>query len=182
MSAARRSDFVLLGEDHTNPTHHANQLVILRHLAQQGQHKALFFEMLSPDFNPILDQYSRAGMTSDRLKEALRWDARGWPLWESYFPLFEEARTHHMTIQGANISSKLLPYVTLYGGRAFPRKQHNDIGLGQEATLLGDQRLMATLVRQSHNVDENLVPALVATQYARDAHMATEMMRTSWTV
>lgn len=175
LSHAHRSKYVLLGEIHTNPMHHANQLRIVQLLAERGMRLHVLFEMLDPKFNPVLVKYQRDGASSETLQNALQWSARGWPIWPSYFPLFEAAKTHSFDIRGANIPGDLLPYVTLYGGLAFPRRQRNEIGLGEDDPFLGDRDVMNTLIQQSHGVEDEIVPALVIAQYAKDAHMAYEL-------
>lgn len=179
LSQAQRSKYVLLGEIHTNPTHHANQLRVVQRLFGWGIHRYIFFEMLDPNFNPVLMKYQRDGAPSETLQNALQWSVRGWPIWPSYFPLFEAARTHNFDIRGANIPSDLLPYVTLYGGLAFPRRQRNEIGLRKDDPFLGDRDIMSTLIQQSHRVEGEIVPALVIAQYAKDAHMAYELSQSS---
>jgi len=150
----------------------------VQRLAQQGTHGSLLFEMLDPSFNPVLARYQKNEIPSETLQNVLEWDDRGWPIWPSYFPLFEEAKAHSMEIKGANISNDLLPFVTLYGGLAFPRKQRNEMGLGKDDPFLGDQDIMEVLIRKSHSVDETIIPTLVTVQYAKDAHMAHELMKT----
>lgn len=176
VAMARTSQYVLMGEVHANPIHHANQTAVLERLSRHGTHEYLFFEMLDPGHNAILAGYREEGATSEALQGALRWSARGWPVWESYFPLLETARAGRMKMRGANIPDDLLPYVTLYGGLAFPRRKRNEIGLGEDDPFLGNRGIMETLIRRFHDVEEAFVPALVVAQYAKDAHMAHEMM------
>lgn len=179
LSQAHRSKYILLGEIHTNPTHHKNQLRIIQRLAGREIHLHVFFEMLDPSFNPVLIKYQRDDASSETLQNALQWSARGWPIWPSYFPLFEAAQTHNFDIRGANIPSDLLPYVTLYGGLAFPRRQRNEIGLGKDDPFLGDRDIMNALIQQSHGVEDEIAAALVIAQYAKDAHMAYELSQAS---
>ena len=149
--AASRRDYVLIGEVHDNPTHHANQLALLRSLSERGGVDHLLFEMAHPGFGPVLDQYNRSGATSDELRQALLWDERGWPLWDSYYPLFEEARRQGATVHGANVS---------------------------DDPFLGDRELLTRLVAGVHGVAEADAAPFAVAQYAKDAHMARAMVQT----
>lgn len=177
-SAAGSVSYVLIGEVHDNPTHHANQLAILKALSKRGGIDHLLLEMLHPGFEDILDAYRRTGATSGTLRAALQWDARGWPVWDAYYPLFEEARRQGATIHGANIADDLVPYVTSFGGLAFPRRKRAQLGLAPDDPFLADREVLTGLVASVHGIPEDASGPLVVAQYAKDAHMARAMAET----
>lgn len=176
VAAARRADYVLIGEVHTDAHHHAAKLKILKPIVAQGGQRSLLLEMLDPSHDPILEAYVERGMPSAELEARLRWGERGWPLWDAYFALIEEARRHRVTIRGANIPGDLIPYVTLYGGLAFPRRLRREIGLDADAPFLVDRSALREIVGAAHGSDEAATERLVVAQYAKDAFMAHRLV------
>lgn len=78
------ADVVFLGEVHDNPAHHAHQARAVAAIRPA----ALVFEMILPDQPARLpaDRGDAAGMAA-----ALDWDARGWPDFALYHPIFTAA-------------------------------------------------------------------------------------------
>lgn len=81
----RDADIVLLGEVHDNPLHHALQARVVAGV----QPSALVFEMVEPGQARALTQDIRKDAL--KLEAALTWDARGWPDFAMYFPIFAAA-------------------------------------------------------------------------------------------
>lgn len=74
-------DIVVLGEVHDNPAHHRNQARALRAIAPA----AIVFEMLLPDHVAALP----ADLSdAEAVESATQWEARGWPDFDMYHPLF----------------------------------------------------------------------------------------------
>ena len=75
-----RTDVLVLGEIHDNPAHHATQAELVARIAPA----ALVFEMVSPA------DAARVGDVSDAaaLAGTLRWEAKGWPDFATYHPIF----------------------------------------------------------------------------------------------
>lgn len=81
LDALPQTDVVVLGEVHDNPAHHANQARAVRAIAP----KALVFEMLQPaQVAALPDDLSGA----DAVARATEWEARGWPDFAMYHPIF----------------------------------------------------------------------------------------------
>ncbi|MEY4984520.1 MAG: hypothetical protein RIR62_2786 [Pseudomonadota bacterium] len=78
------ADVVFLGEVHDNPAHHAHQARAVAAIRPA----ALVFEMILPDQPARLpaDRGDAAAMA-----RALDWDARGWPDFAMYHPIFTAA-------------------------------------------------------------------------------------------
>lgn len=77
-------DVFFLGEVHDNPTHHANQARAVRAI----EPAAIVFEML--------EEAHVASLPADRsdaraMAEATEWEARGWPDFAMYHPIFTAA-------------------------------------------------------------------------------------------
>lgn len=80
-----QADLVWLGEVHDNPAHHANQARIIAEIDPA----ALVFEMLTEDQATRITPQTR--QSEERLRDALDWDASGWPDFALYYPLFSAA-------------------------------------------------------------------------------------------
>lgn len=81
----RDADIVFLGEVHDNPAHHALQARVVSSLGPS----ALVFEMVEPGQARAITQDIRS--SAIKLEAALAWDARGWPDFAMYFPIFAAA-------------------------------------------------------------------------------------------
>ena len=75
-----RADVFVLGEVHDNPAHHATQADLVARISPT----ALVYEMVSPDDAVSIEDVSDASA----LAAALRWDAKGWPDFAMYHPIF----------------------------------------------------------------------------------------------
>lgn len=79
-----QADIVVLGEVHDNPAHHTNQARAIRALKPA----AIVFEMLQPaQVDALPDDLSDA----DAVAAATEWEARGWPDFDMYHPIFTAA-------------------------------------------------------------------------------------------
>ena len=77
-------DVFVLGEVHDNPAHHRNQARALRAI----QPTAVVFEMLQPQH---VDALPDDLTDRDAVQAATEWEARGWPDFSMYHPLFTAA-------------------------------------------------------------------------------------------
>ena len=87
---------VIVGEVHDNPAHHEIQARVVARL----EPAALVFEMLSEAQVEAITPDARADKA--RLRDALDWDASGWPDFGMYYPIFANA-------PGAAVFPALLP-------------------------------------------------------------------------
>lgn len=155
----------MLGEVHDNADHHILQARVTADL-QPG---AIVFEMIEPG--------QARGITPDLRSDAagleahLEWEARGWPDFAMYYPLF------HMTKDAA-----------IFGG-ALPRDEvrravaEGAAGVfGDAAPLFGldralpesEQEARNTLQQQAHcnALPDGILPGMVEAQRLRDAALA----------
>lgn len=79
------ADVVVMGERHDNEIHHLNQAYWVESMGAT----AVVFEMLGPD--DALTAMRMRGAPAPRLGEALDWEARGWPDFDTYHPIFAAA-------------------------------------------------------------------------------------------
>jgi uncharacterized iron-regulated protein len=96
--------FVLLGERHDNPDHHAFQAWIVRNLIAAGRRPALAFEMLDAEQSPALAEHlARAPRDAAGVGDAVGWSTTGWPPWKDYAPIAEAALAAGLPVAAANL-------------------------------------------------------------------------------
>ena len=98
------AEYVLLGEKHDNPDHHALQREMLATFADHGTLGAVSFEMLATDMMPRLATLgTRRFASNERLADYIEWDRQGWD-WNLYGPLVSTAYQRGVPIYAGNIS------------------------------------------------------------------------------
>lgn len=79
------ADVVMLGEVHDNALHHALQARLVAAL----EPSAIVFEMITPDQALKVNDELREDAVG--LQQVLEWEARGWPDFSMYYPIFTAA-------------------------------------------------------------------------------------------
>ena len=159
--------YLLLGEKHDNPDHHALQLRALDHVLRTDNVATVSFEMMSSEQQPLLRNLSLSPQSSlEQINEYLQWDNDGWN-WTYYGPLLRSAIQADVLINAANISNEEMMQV--YGAPTTAKI---------EGVL--DEQTMAALERdidESHcgMLPESQFPAMVRVQQARDFAMAASL-------
>lgn len=156
--------YLLLGEKHDNPDHHALQLRSLDHVLQAGNVSTVSFEMMSSEQQPLLQNLSLSAQSSlEQVNEYLQWDNDGWN-WDYYGPLLYRAMQAGVSINAANISNEEMMQV--YG----------EPTVAEIAAVLDEQTMLALEkdIDESHcgMLPESQFPAMVRVQQARDYAMA----------
>lgn len=169
VEALAAAPWVLVGEQHDNPDHHAQQLWLLRSLALQRPSGSLLLEMLGPDQQARVDQaqaVTRQGLPPQDLIGALAWQP-GWD-WSLYGPLLRYALAQPYPLLAANLSRQQMMQVY----RQRPALQGPlSMAKAVQDTLLAD-------IRQSHCglLPEAQLPAMLAVQQQRDRRMAEALL------
>ena len=103
-SRLRDSSFILLGEKHDNPDHHALQLMLLTEMNEAGMLAGVSLEMLDSTATPRLRTLDSRGF-EDPLSLAgyLEWDSEGWD-WGLYGELVWSAYRARLPLFAGNIS------------------------------------------------------------------------------
>ena len=167
LDKASNSRYLLLGEKHDNPDHHALQALVLDELVNRNRVSTVAFEMMNNDSQPRLDTIQEQSLpTLDALKTYLEWDVEGWD-WNFYGPLLQSAYNAGLPIKAANIDNAMMRQV--YGGE-----------LPTEISGLLDQVVMDKLnadIDESHcgMLPESQFPAMVRVQQSRDSAMAAAL-------
>lgn len=105
---AQATDFVLVGEGHTNPCDHAAQARVITAMVQAGQRPAIGLEMLPVTVQPVLEKFNARRISARDLGREVSWDKLwGYP-YEQYQPIFELAETHDLPVLALNIPRAVL--------------------------------------------------------------------------
>lgn len=164
--AVGRADIIFLGEFHDNPQHHRRQADWVEILQPAG----IVFEMLTSD------QAAKATVPMRRdegaLKDALEWEASGWPDFAMYYPIF--AAAPNAEVFGAAVPRQELRSI-MKADLSEVAAEQGFHGLGLEAALPEDQQnTREALQRDAHcgALPENLLAGMVNMQRVRDASLA----------
>ena len=160
-------NYLLLGEKHDNPDHHALQLRALDHVLQTGDVSVVSFEMMSSEQQPLLQELSLSPQSSlEQINEYLQWDNDGWN-WDYYGPLLRSAIQADVLINAANISNEEMMQV------------YSAPTAAEIEGVLDEQTMVALKkdIDDSHcgMLPESQFPAMVRVQQARDFAMASSL-------
>ncbi len=164
-----RADIVILGEVHDNPEHHAWQAEAVAAL----QPAALVFEMLLPEQARAVTPDLRDD--AEALGAALGWEARGWPDFAMYHPIFTAAPD--AAVFGADLPHEAVRAALGEGAAAvFADSFHGDparFGLDEplEPAVQAAREDLQD-VAHCHALPATLLPGMVEAQRLRDAAIA----------
>lgn len=156
--------YLLLGEKHDNPDHHALQLRALDHVLQTDNVSTVSFEMMSSEQQGLAQELSSYRQSSlEQINEYLQWDNDGWD-WDYYGPLLHSAMQAGVLINAANISNEEM--MEVYGAPTPAQIE----GVLDEQTMVALEKD----IDESHcgMLPESQFPAMVRVQQARDFAMA----------
>ncbi len=168
-SAVDDARYLLLGEKHDNPDHHALQLQLLAGLLQANAVAGVVFEMLDREADAALATLNQQEFdSSEEIRDYLRWDVEGWD-WKFYGPLVDAAYSRRVPIFSGNISGADVGQI--YGA---------DPAEYPHLASVFDAPTMAQLNRdidESHcgMLPESQFPAMLRVQQQRDFTMASAM-------
>ena len=166
LDALPPAEVVVLGEVHDNPEHHLNQARAVAALRP----KAVVWEMIPRDFAVPADVADQAA-----LAEALEWQARGWPDFAMYHPIFlaaPEARHY-----GAEIDRAAARQAMSEGALAV---MPDGARFGLDLPLPPEEQAAREAEQQEAHCNAmptELLPAMVEAQRLRDAALAEAVLR-----
>lgn len=172
LAKLKMSEYVLLGEKHDNPDHHALQREMLATFADHGTLGAVSFEMLATDMMPRLATLgTRRFASNERLADYIEWDRQGWD-WNLYGPLVSTAYQRGVPIYAGNISRPQMsalyasdaPVAEGAVGELGRAKLKEDID-SSHCGMLPESQFDA-MVRVQQGRDESLAKSLVDAQRA----------------
>jgi len=176
--SAVSSDFVLLGEIHTNPDHHRLQAELLTAMTAAGRKPALVFEMIPAGFQDVLDAFVAAAPASAKgLGPSVDWEGRGWPPWSIYQPVAEAALAAGLPMVAGDLDGSLIREIGRKGRTALSPDQQERLSLSGDLSEPLNAEIREIL-KQSHC---NLLPdpaiePMLLVQRARDGALAAAML------
>jgi uncharacterized iron-regulated protein len=167
--AVPRADVVILGEVHDNPDHHAWQAEQVAALAPA----ALVFEMLLPEQAAAVTPELRGDAAA--LGAALGWEARGWPDFAMYHPIFAAAPA--AAVHGGDVPREALRRAIREGAAAAFGDDAARFGLA-EPLPEADQAAREALQADAHcgALPDEMLPGMVEAQRLRDAALARAVL------
>jgi uncharacterized iron-regulated protein len=116
---------VMVGEQHTDESHHRAQLLVIRALHDAGAQVAVGLEMFRQDSQGALDRWT-AGDISPREFEAIYRDNWNYP-WPAYRPIFEYARARKIPMIGLNVARDITRQVAREGFQSLSEEQRGQL-------------------------------------------------------
>jgi uncharacterized iron-regulated protein len=177
--AARAAPFVLLGETHTVPRHHALQARLIRAIAGDGRRPPVVLEMVGRDRQADIDAWRRdSPPDADAFGDAVEWTERGWPPWHEYRPIVDAALAHDLAIRAGGPPDTLVRRVAEQGPGALGDPAAADFpGLDTPLDPASERRLRTTLERAHCGLAAHApIERMIAIQRLRDASMAGTMI------
>ncbi len=114
-----RADVVLIGESHTNATHHAIQKKIIRGLVGRGRPLTLALEMFNAAQNGALDELVNNRTDLDRFPAASGYFSTWGHNYRYYRPIFATAQEKAIPVRGVNLPSKRVRALRMAGPDKF---------------------------------------------------------------
>jgi uncharacterized iron-regulated protein len=169
------TDFVLLGEVHDNPEHHAHQAAVLSSLVLRGRRPALAMEQFDREHQPAIDAALARGATTEGIALAGHLDRKGWQ-WKDYEPLVRIAVSARLPVVAANLSRGTGRAVAAVGFESL-EPSPAVLALTSVWTTAREEVLVRTIVdgHCGQLSPENASP-MTRAQRARDAIMADAMV------
>jgi len=116
---------VIVGEQHTDESHHRAQLRVIQALQEAGAKVAVGLEMFRQDSQGALDRWT-AGDVSPREFEAIYYDNWNYP-WPAYRPIFEYARAQKIPMIGLNVAREITRQVARQGFQSLSEEQRGQL-------------------------------------------------------
>jgi uncharacterized iron-regulated protein len=167
LAGATAADVVILGEVHDNPRHHEIQARAVAALRPD----AIVFEMIAEERTGLVNVLRARRASRADIRDALDWDASGWPEFDYYAPIMEAAS--EARIYGAGQSSTTIRKAAQESAAAAFGAHADRYGL----TAALDEDLAATLRQEMATAHCDALPAaaldgMVEVQRLRDAALA----------
>jgi len=106
IEALKSYRIVMIGETHTNQTHHDVQFEVIKGLVEAGKPVVFALEMFNPDQDEALAKWSSGTTDADTFLKQTDY-LRTWSHnYRYYQAIFEFAREKHLPIYGANVERK----------------------------------------------------------------------------
>ena len=94
---------VYVGENHTNPTHHAIQLAVIQALTQSSPDLFIGMEMFDYTYQPVLDRWVAGELDEDTFLQRTHWYANWRYNFDLYRDILEYAKEKRIRIIALNV-------------------------------------------------------------------------------
>lgn len=117
----QKARIILVGEHHTNLSHHQAQLSIIKALHQSGRKLAIGLEMFRQNSQGDLDRWVKNQINTSEFESIYldNWNFE-WPL---YQPIFQYARDNRIPMIGLNIPRQITRQVAYHGFNSLSPEQ-----------------------------------------------------------
>ena len=119
--ALRQNRIVIVGEHHSNISHHAAQVRVIRTLKESGVQVAIGLEMFRSDSQQALDRWV-AGNIGEEDFQQIFYDNWGYS-WENYRAIFDYAKEKKIPLIGLNVSRDITRQVSRAGFQSLNKDQ-----------------------------------------------------------
>ncbi len=178
-AALKKADFVLIGEKHDNTDHHWLQAKLVSELAALGREPALVFEMLTGSQQAPLDAHlaSHPGDAAG-IGAAVGWEKSGWPDWEMYQPIAQQALYNDMPLLAGGLDRDMTKRIAREGPAALGEERATALQL-DEPVAKDLHAEMRQVIFNSHckQLPEPMLDPMLTVTLAKDAVMADRMVQ-----
>ena len=172
--------YVLLGEKHDNPDHHALQARMLKLMIDAGEKPVVAFEMFDVDEQPAIDASRREHpRDAQSLARAVSWEKSGWPPFEQYAPIVQLALDRELPIVATGLPRSRMRALMKPAGAPDGGTEQAEPPIDEGVPLSPEQEAsLRDELRESHcgHLPEAHLGAMVRFQRARDASMASALI------
>lgn len=115
-SKLAQSKVVLIGETHTNYSHHLNQLAVIKGVHKYlGKRISIGLEMVQQPFQSVLDEYVAGKISEKEMLKGVKWYERWKYDFRLYRPIFTYAKKHQIPLVALNIPTEVTKAVSKNG-------------------------------------------------------------------
>ena len=124
---AAEAAYVLVGEAHPSACDHKAQARVLELMVRAGAQPAVGLEMVSLDYQPVLELFNKGIIGVADLPGKLRWEETwGFPF-ELYRPVFELAREYSLPLYALNVERETARKVGRVGLKGLTREERLEL-------------------------------------------------------
>ena len=111
---------VYAGESHTNPSHHAIQLAVIKALAQTTPDLSIGMEMFDHSYQPILDRWTAGELDESTFLQQTHWYANWRFDYGLYRDILEYAKEKKIRVIALNVPFHIPPRIRVGGIASLP--------------------------------------------------------------
>ncbi|MBW2429534.1 MAG: ChaN family lipoprotein [Deltaproteobacteria bacterium] len=121
IAALKQNRIIIVGEHHSNISHHEAQVNVIRSLKESGVQVAIGLEMFRSDSQPALDRWVAGDIGEEEFQEIF-YDNWGYS-WANYRVIFDYARAEKMPMIGLNVPRDITRQVARQGFQSLNKEQ-----------------------------------------------------------